>query len=213
MRKHKMGVILRCAALFLYGLPAGVALAQASGTPSFLPPTSTATRNEFGLFFSNTSLEQDFALEAMMRWAPTGASYDWGLRAGIARDSRPDRTALLVGTDVRLPLVRGGSAFPFDAALTVGVGGRIGEGRNVGLLPIGFTVGRTIRPDGASFRVTPFVHPMIIPTFGSRDDGVNATLGLGVDLSFVPGVSVRFGANIGDIEGGGLGVAFTPGRR
>lgn len=49
---------------------------------------------------------------------------------------------------------------------------------------------------------------MIVPRFGSGDDGVDFALGLGVDMRFGGNFAVRASGGLGDIEGVGIGLAY-----
>ena len=50
--------------------------------------------------------------------------------------------------------------------------------------------------------------PNIVPVFGTDDDGVKFTFGLGVDIRFSEQWAVRASGGLGDIEGVGISVAY-----
>ena len=62
--------------------------------------------------------------------------------------------------------------------------------------------------EGSSTTFVPYVHPVIIPTFGGGDDDVQFALGLGVDVRFSDRWAIRASGGLGDLEGVGVSLAY-----
>ena len=189
--------------LTLFG-GAGVAQAQETFTPIFKAPYRPFTQHEFGASISDPGQNVDFALEGFYSYGKD--QNDFGLRGGFAEFG--DRTRILVGGDFRTRVLNYSESFPFDGALTVGVGGTFGAGDDVFAIPVGVSLGRHFEVEGSSTTFTPYVAPNIVPEFGGNDDGVKFTLGLGVDIRFSDRWAVRASGGLGDIEGVGISLAY-----
>ena len=184
--------------------------AQTTSTPVFLAPTKAFRSSEIGIFFTDPG--QGFTLEGMYR-AGRG-SIDVGFRAGIGDNDTdipngPSSTFFMVGADVRMRMLRATEAFPLDGSLTLGIGGVFGDDASVGLIPIGFSLGRRINLEGTRTTFIPYFEPILVPTFGDTQDDIQFGLGLGVDIQFSPRLDARLGAGLGDFDGISLGVSFT----
>lgn len=191
-------------ALVLGALCAAPVAAQTTGTPIFLAPYMAGQSSDLGVYVTDPG--RGFTVEGM--WRVNQRTYDLGFRAGVG-DSDPGPTVFLVGVDLRTTVVRASESFPLDGALTVGLGGNFADGQSVGLLPVGISLGREVRLEGSNTTFTPYVHPVLTPTFGDGPDDVEFALGLGVDIRFTPRFEVRVGAGIGDLpEGVSVGMAF-----
>jgi hypothetical protein len=132
---------------------------------------------------------------------------DFGLRAGFA-DVDGGNTRVLIGGDFRTRVFSYSESFPVDGALTVGLGANFGEGDDAYAIPVGLSLGRRFDMEGSSTTFTPYLHPNIVPVFGTNDDGVKFTLGLGVDIKFSESWAARASGGLGDIEGVGISVAY-----
>ena len=55
---------------------------------------------------------------------------------------------------------------------------------------------------------TPYVNPVVAPTFGDLLGDVQFGLGLGVDLAITKTFDLRVSGSLGDIEGVGIGAAW-----
>jgi hypothetical protein len=76
-------------------------------------------------------------------------------------------------------------------------------------VPVGISLGREIQVEGSRTSFTPYVHPVLTPTFGDGPDDVEFGLGLGVNIRFTPRFEVRVAGGIGDLpEGVSVGMAF-----
>ena len=131
------------------------------------------------------------------------------MRGGIADFNGPG-TALLVGGDFRTQLLHYSDSFPLDGSLTLGLGGWFGSNVDDEIfLPVGFSLGRRFELENSNTIFVPYVHPVIIPTFGAPGgDDVGFSLGLGVDIKFSEQWGVRASGGLGDLEGVGISIAY-----
>lgn len=203
MRRSLFGGIAVLAFLALPLLPAA---AQETGTPIFKAPYRAFDQHEFGASLSDPGEGASFALEGFYRYGK--GPYDFSARGGFM-DFEGDASAIVLGGDFRTQVVNYSESFPLDGALTIGLGGIIGEDvDDVFLLPVGISLGRRFDVEGSSTTFVPFVHPNIVPVFGGPDDDVEFTLGLGVDIRFGEQWAVRASGGLGDIEGVGISLAY-----
>jgi hypothetical protein len=184
---------------------AGVAQAQETFTPIFKAPYRPFNQHEFGASISDPGEGVDFALEGFYSYGKD--ANDFGIRGGFA-DVAGNDTRFLIGGDFRTRVLNYSESFPFDGALTLGLGGNFGEGDDIFAVPIGISLGRHFEMEGSSTTFTPYVHPNLVPVFGGDDDGVKFTFGLGVDIRFSEQWAVRASGGLGDIEGVGISVAY-----
>ena len=197
-----------CGGVLVLALLAGAAesaSAQETFTPIFKAPYRAFDQHEFGASISDPGEGVDFALEGFYSYGK--GNNDFGLRGGFA-DVAGNNTRFLIGGDFRTRVLNYSESFPFDGALTLGLGGNFGEGDDIFAVPIGLSLGRHFDMEGSSTTFTPYVHPNIVPVFGGSDDGVKFTLGLGVDIRFSERWAVRASGGLGDIEGVGVSVAY-----
>jgi len=203
MRRSVCGGIV---VLALLALPAVSAVAQETGTPIFKAPYRVFQQHEFGASLSDPGEGASFALEGFYRYGR--GPHDFSARAGFL-DFEGDASGILLGGDFRTQVVNYSDAFPLDGALTVGLGGIIGEDvDDTFLLPIGISLGRRFDVEGSTTTFVPYVHPNIVPVFGGADDDVEFTLGLGVDIRFGEQWAARASGGLGDIEGVGISLAY-----
>ena len=202
MRRSICGAIL--AAVLVMG-GASVAAAQQTGTPVFKAPYRAFDNHEFGASLSDAE-GLDFALEGFYRYGR--GPNDFSLRAGFADVEGGGDAAFLIGGDFRTSVVSYSDDFPLDGALTIGLGGIFGEGDDRFLIPVGVSLGRRFDMEGSSTTFVPYVHPVIVPSFGGDDENVDFALGLGVDIRFSETLAVRASGGLGDIEGVGISLAY-----
>jgi opacity protein-like surface antigen len=203
MRRSLRGGIV---VLTLLAGSAATAAAQETGTPIFKAPYRAFQSHEFGASLSDPGEGSDFAIEGFYRYGK--GQHDFSIRGGF-EDVAGSNTRFLIGGDFRTQVLSYSESFPLDGALTLGLGGLFGEGDDVVLLPIGISLGRRFDVEGSSTTFVPYVHPNIVPTFGSGDDDIQFTLGLGVDIRFSERWAVRASGGLGDIEGVGITVAYV----
>jgi opacity protein-like surface antigen len=201
MRLSLLGGVL---VLALLG-SAGAAEAQETFTPIFKAPYRPFNQHEFGASISDPGEGVDFALEGFYSYGKD--ANDFGIRGGFA-DVAGNNTRFLIGGDFRTRVLNYSESFPFDGALTLGIGGNFGEGDDIFAVPIGVSLGRHFEVEGSSTTFTPYIHPNLVPVFGGNDDGVKFTFGLGVDIRFSEQWAVRASGGLGDIEGVGISVAY-----
>jgi hypothetical protein len=134
-----------------------------------------------------------------------------GFRLGVAEGWRGD-LAVYGGIDMSGPLARHSSEFPLDVDWVTGAGVSVGESALISF-PLGLSMGRVIRADGATFN--PYFAPRARldawlgdprPRRGAR---LNLGVDLGVDLSFQPGWAIRFGATLGDPDAIAIGISSS----
>jgi len=203
MRRSVYGGIL---VLALLAGSAAAAAAQETLTPIFKSPYRAFEEHEFGASLSDPGEGVDFALEGFYSYGK--GQNDFGLRGGFA-DVAGGNTAFLIGGDFRTQILSYSESFPLDGALTIGLGGRFGEGDDVIALPVGISLGRHFDLENSSTKFVPYVHPNIIPVFGGGDDDVLFTLGLGVNIRLGERWGVRASGGLGDVEGVGISVAYV----
>lgn len=203
MRRSLCGGLLVAA---MVALAASDSAAQETGTPIFKAPYRAFTNHEFGVSFSDPGAGVSYALEGFYRYG-RGAN-DFSVRGGFADLNGPGGTRVLLGGDFRTQILSYSESFPLDGALTVGVGANVGDGPDAYYIPVGVSLGRRFDLEGSKTSFIPYVHPVIVPTFGNGNSDVNFALGLGVDVRFSQTLAVRVSGGIGDIEGVGVSFAY-----
>jgi hypothetical protein len=193
-------------ALTLLAGAAGTSAAQETATPIFKAPYRAFQHSEIGLSLSDPGEGVDVAFEGFYRYG--SGPYDFSLRGGLVDFNRAG-TGLLIGGDFSTQVVHYSESFPLDGALTVGLGGVFGSDvDDVVLLPVGISLGRAFDLENSKTVFVPYVHPVVVPVFGSPGDDVQFALGLGVDIKFSERWSVRASGGLGDIEGVGVSVVY-----
>jgi hypothetical protein len=203
MRRNVCGGIL---VLALLAGVAGTSSAQETGTPIFKAPYRAFTSHEFGASLSDPGEGVSLALEGFYRYGKD--ANDFSIRGGFADLNGSGGTRFLIGGDFRTQVLSYSESFPLDGSLTLGVGGNIGDGTDAYYIPVGISLGRRFEMEGSNTTFGPYVHPVIVPTFGGGNSDVNFALGLGVDIRFSESWAVRASGGIGDIEGVGISVAY-----
>jgi len=197
MRIRLLGL---AAALVVLG--SGTAAAQTVGTPVFMAPYRAFHSYELGGYVSDPG-GADWALEGFYRYGWN--KNDVGFRIGLADFG--STTRLLLGADFRSRVVSHSQSFPLDGALTLGLGGALGDG-SVVFIPVGFSLGRRVELENSKVSFVPYVQPTLTPAFSSGDSDVLFTLGLGVDIKVAPQLDIRLTAGVGDQDGIGVGLSF-----
>ena len=151
------------AALFLAASPLA---AQSTGTPVFHAPYRPFDRYEIG---ANVSDVGNVAIEGFYGLSHSGARWDFGLRAGIVDTEGGSNAIVLIGVDGRYRVIDQREDFPLDGALIVGVGGQLVEGGSRLLIPVGLSLGRRVTFENSTSSLVPYVQPVLVPTFGSRE--------------------------------------------
>ena len=165
-------------------------------TPTFMAPRVS---NDVGIYYSDYG---DFALEGILRTGFSGSNV--GLRVGVAEPVGEGDTFLTLGADLRSPIAV--SSAPVDLAFIGGVQALVGNGSAVGGQG-GVSLGYTFTDPG--FSITPYVAPRVALISANDESDLEVLADLGIDLSFSPNVSVRFGAGLGKPQANwGLGVSW-----
>ena len=202
MRRNLCGGIV---VLALLALPVVSAAAQETGTPIFKAPYRAFDNHEFGGSLSDAE-GIDFALEGFYRYGR--GPNDFSVRGGFADVGGDQDAAVLIGGDFRTRVVDYSESFPLDGALTLGIGGIFGEGDDRFLLPVGISLGRRFDVENSNTTFVPYLHPVVVPSFGGEDDDVDFALGLGVDVRISETLAIRASGGLGDIEGIGISLAY-----
>ena len=196
--------------LILVGLVAALVgpdlAAQTLGTPIFKSPYRSFKSSELGGYISDPGEGISIAIQGEYRMARP--SFDWGLVVGYSDPNGSGDGIFGVGVDARAQLARHTKDFPLDASGTLGFGALFRSGDSGFLIPFGVTLGRQVQLENSKVSFTPYVNPVIAPTFGDLLDDVQFGLGLGVDIALSPSFDVRVSGSLGDIEGVGVGVAW-----
>jgi hypothetical protein len=198
-----------CGGILVFALVGGISetsVAQETGTPVFKAPYREFENHEFGASVSDPGTGIDFALEGFYRYGQ--GPHDFSLRGGFADGEGNIDTKILLGGDFRTRVVTYSESFPLDGSLTLGLGTSIGDGPDRFFVPVGISLGRRFDLEGSNTTFVPYLHPVIIPTFGSGDDDVNFALGLGVDIRFSERWAILASGGIGDLDGVGLSIAY-----
>ena len=177
--------------------------AQSTGVPVFQAPYRAFAKNEIAISYTDPG--PGYSLEGSYR-IDLGSHADGGIRGGLLETGNGVKTSALLGVDARLRLIDHTETFSLDGSLTLGLGFR-DNGRTVGYLPIGISMGRRFFVEGSSTSLVAYVQPTLTPMFADAS-GTNFTLGFGVDVRLTQRLDFRFSGGIGDLDGIGLGVAI-----
>jgi hypothetical protein len=193
-------------ATLLLGLVAGSGEAQTIGTPIYHSPYRDFKRSELGGYISDPGSGYSIAVQGEYRIARP--KFDFGLTVGYADASGGGDNLFGVGIDARVPVISHSQDFPLDGAFTGAFGAVFGGGKSGFLVPLGVSLGRQILLEDSNISFTPYVNPVIAPTFGDRLGDVEFGLGLGVDVALSRTFDIRVSASLGDIDGVGIGLAW-----
>lgn len=204
MARNLFGGILTLA---LLAGSATTAAAQETGTPIFKAPYRAFEHHELGLSLSDPGEGVGAAIEGFYRYGD--GPYDFSVRGGIADFNGPG-SGVLIGGDFRTQVLTYNESFPLDGSITLGLGGVFGSDiDDVFYLPIGISLGRRFELENSSTIFVPYLHPVVIPTFGSSGGSdVGFSLGLGVDIKFSDSWAIRASGGLGDLEGVGISIAY-----
>ena len=139
-----------------------------------------------------------------------------GIDAGLADPDGNASSRLVLGGHVARQLTRATTEFPFDVALTAGLGFSGVDGHNVMRIPLGASVGhRFLLENGMS--ITPFAHPRLSLDrcndckAGEADGKLNVAVDIGGSVQLTDQVALRVAATAGgsDYLGSGNGIGFS----
>ncbi|MHB8838307.1 MAG: hypothetical protein ACYC7F_05075 [Gemmatimonadaceae bacterium] len=202
--------------LALLILPA-LAKAQSYTYPSFQLPTLVDREYNFAAADAGRA-----GTTLLFQWREAVTPlWQAGLDAGLADPNGDASSRFVLGGHVARQLTRSTTDFPFDVALTGGIGFSGVDGHNVLRIPVGASVGRRFDLDGG-MSVTPFVHPRL--SFdrcndcraANSDRKLNVAVDIGGSLQMTEQVALRIAATAGGSDysgsgnGLGLSVAWTP---
>ncbi len=198
-----------CGGILVLALVAGAvgkSAAQETGTPIFKAPYRAFTNHELGVSLSDPGSGVSLALEGFYRYGKD--ANDFSVRGGFADLNGSGGTRFLIGGDFRTQVLSYSEHFPLDGSLTLGLGANLGDGVDAYYIPVGISLGRRFDMEGSKTTFVPYVHPVIVPTFGGGESNVNFALGLGVDVRFSDQWAIRASGGLGDIDGVGISVAY-----
>jgi hypothetical protein len=185
---------------------AGQVSAQTIGTPIYHSPYRSFRTSELGGYISDPGAGISVAIQGEYRIARP--KFDVGLTVGFADGAGNSRNLFGFGIDGRLPIAKHTQSFPLDASFTGAFGALFGGGEVGFIVPLGVSLGRQVLLEGSNMSFTPYVNPVVAPTFGDLLGDVQFGLGLGVDLAITKTFDLRVSGSLGDIEGVGIGAAW-----
>jgi hypothetical protein len=192
--------------MFLIGLALAAPLgAQTTGMPSYNAPYRAFERSELGgvVSFPRGS---GTAFEGVYRYAQR--RFDIGVRAGMFDPGGTQKTALLLGGEVRQRLITHNADFPLDGAVVAGIGAHLVSGGSALFVPVGVSLGRRLDPRQAKISIVPYVQPTAVVVIDGGTE-LNFTLGLGADFRLSRMFDARFSAGIGDLRGVSLAAVWV----
>src|SRR5690348_500856 len=192
--------ILTLAILIAAGASAGRLSAQALGLPLYNTPVQPFHRSELGGYLSFPS---PGGTAFMGQYRMGAGSFDVGFDAAILTEN--GTSVFGIGAEGRGTVLRHSADFPLDGAVIVGIGGDFASGTSVLVIPIGFSLGRALVPQGSTITITPYVQPTLFILAGNGASTTNFGLGLGADFKFTPRFGARFSAGLGDQDGVTIG--------
>jgi hypothetical protein len=180
--------------------------AQTITTPIYKSPYTPFKRSELAGYLSDPGEGVSVAIQGEYRIARP--KFDFGFTVGYMDGSGSSDNLFGLGVDGRLPVARHNKDFPLDASLTAGFGALFGGGESGFLVPFGASLGRQVLLENSNVSFTPYVAPVIAPTFGDLLNDVQFGLGLGVDIALTKTFDARVSGSLGDFEGVGVGLAW-----
>ncbi|MHB1313726.1 MAG: hypothetical protein ACYC3L_17035 [Gemmatimonadaceae bacterium] len=203
--------------LLALALAPSVALAQSYTYPAFQQPTLVEREYNFAAADAGRA-----GTTLLFQWRE-GVAPRWqlGVDAGLSDPDGSASTRLVLGVNAAHELARASADFPFDVALTGGVGFSSADGNSVLRIPVGASVGHSFALEGG-MQITPFVHPRLSIDrcsscrAGSSESKLNVNVDVGAGLQLTDQVALRVAAIVGGADylgsgnGIGLGVAWTP---
>jgi len=198
-------------------LVAGAAGAQAYNYPALQMPRIADREYNFAAASASKA-----GTSLLFQWREAmQPGWQFGFDGGLAAPQGGGDTRLVLGGALAYQATRSTVDFPFDVALTGGIGASLGGSNSVLRIPFGASVGHTFDLDDG-FRLTPYVHPRLsIDRCSSCQSGrseskLNVNVDIGTEFVVTPQVALRVAALLGgtDYNGGsssvGFSVAWTP---
>lgn len=177
------------AAAILVSAMARPATAQETGTPVFHAPYRSFLRSEFG---PAVSFQRAYQTGVEGHYRRGFGTVDGAVRAGLMiRDEVQD--SFLFGLDVRIPLIAE-ERFPLRGALVAGAGLDVSGGVSL-WVPVGLSLGRRLNVEKSAVSLVPYLQPTVF--FTSVESGVEAGLGLGLDLRLSAAFEFRVSGGFG----------------
>lgn len=198
--------------LFAVLFAPAVAGAQSYTYPSFQLPTLVEREYNFAAADGGRA-----GATLLFQWREAVSPlWQVGIDAGLADPDGNASSRLVLGGHVARQLTRATTEFPFDVALTAGLGFSGVDGHNVMRIPFGASVGhRFLLENGMS--LTPFAHPRLSLDrcndckAGEGDGKLNVAVDIGGSVQLTDQVALRVAATAGgsDYLGSGNGIGFS----
>lgn len=189
-----------------------VAGAQSYTYPSFQLPTLVEREYNFAAADGGRA-----GATLLFQWREAVSPlWQVGIDAGLADPDGNASSRLVLGGHVARELTRATTEFPFDVALTAGIGFSGMDGHSVVRIPIGASVGHRFLLEN-DMSVTPFAHPRLsldrCNDCRSGDAGgkLNVAVDIGGSVQLTDQVALRVAATAGgsDYLGSGNGIGFS----
>ena len=189
-----------------------VARGQSYTYPSFQLPTLVEREYNFAAADAGRA-----GTTLLFQWRE-GVSPVWqvGLDAGLADPDGSTMTRVVFGGHVAWQMARATTDFPFDVALTGGLGYSGVDGHTVLRLPVGASVGHRFALD-RGMSITPYAHPRLSLDrcndcrAGTADSKLNVAIDVGGSLQVTEQVALRVVVTAGgsDFTGSGNGIGVS----
>ncbi len=193
----------------------------------FVPAVAGAQSYTYPAFQLPTLVEREYNFAAadggragatlLLQWREAVSPlWQVGVDAGLADPDGNASSRLVLGGHVARQLTRATTEFPFDVAVTGGIGFSGVDGHDVVRIPFGASVGhRFLLENGMS--VTPFAHPRLSLDrcndckAGEAGGKVNVAVDIGGSVQLTDQVALRVAATAGgsDYLGSGNGIGFS----
>ncbi len=198
--------------LFAVLFAPAVAGAQSYTYPSFQLPTLIEREYNFAAADGGRA-----GATLLVQWREAVSPlWQLGVDAGLADPDGNASSRLVLGGHAARQLTRATTDFPFDVALTAGIGFSGVGGHNVVRMPVGASVGHRFLLDGG-MSITPFAHPRLSYDrcndckAGGSDAKINVAVDVGGSVQLTDQVALRLAAMAGgsDYLGSGNGIGFS----
>ncbi len=189
-----------------------VAGAQSYTYPSFQLPTLVEREYNFAAADGGRA-----GATLLFQWREAVSPlWQVGIDAGLADPDGNASSRLVLGGHAARKLTRAHTEFPFDVALTAGLGFSGVDGHNVLRIPLGASVGHRFLLDN-DISITPFAHPRLSLDrcndckAGEADGKLNVAVDVGGSVQLTDQVALRVAATAGgsDYLGSGNGIGFS----
>lgn len=189
-----------------------VAGAQSYTYPSFQLPTLVEREYNFAAADGGRA-----GATLLFQWREAVSPlWQVGVDAGLADPDGNASSRLVLGGHVARQMARATTEFPFDVALTAGIGVSGVDGHDVVRIPLGASVGHRFLLENRT-SITPFAHPRLSLDrcndcrAGEAGGKLNVAVDVGGSVQLTDQVALRVAATAGgsDYLGSGNGIGFS----